>query len=208
VKFILLGTPRSGSHLMRRYIRSHPKLDCITELYTMNIYEDTWEDYFNNEVVDNCGVTLLGDSAYFKNIENYNLIVLLRRNIFEQTLSHSLMVISGSERHYIDGNEDIDNSTYTINVHEFKHLYDIFVKQTQYLIDKTNNSNRVILWYEDIIPYSQTGWTAWMPNKESAKLCKFLNVDWCRLSAKSKKIGQYDKIINYKELYENCNTTE
>ena len=31
MNFILLGAPRSGKHLMRRYIRSHPKLNCLTE---------------------------------------------------------------------------------------------------------------------------------------------------------------------------------
>ena len=208
MKFILLGTQRSGSHLMRRYIRSHSKLDCITELYIRNIHEDTWEDYFNNEVADNCGVTLLGGDAYFKNIENYNLIVLLRRNIFEQTLSHCLMKLNTEyQRHYMDGNEQ-ELGEYTLDVDSFKWLYHEIKTQSESILDKTNNSNRVILWYEDIIPKTQVDWIAHMPEKEGKRLCNFLGVEYEPLSAMSKKIGQYNKILNLKELYENCNITE
>ena len=193
MNFILLGAPRSGKHLMRRYIRSHPKLNCLTESDDVRF--------------DNGGVTILTNN-YKIEMNKYPLVILLRKNLVEQVLSHSLMNVGEEhQRHYVDGNQKELNEV-TVNVGKFKGVYDTIKEQTKNILDKTKDTNRIIFWYEDIIPYNQTGWTAWMPNKESARLCKFLNVDWCRLSAKSKKIGQYNKILNLKELYEDCNITE
>ena len=204
MKFILLGTQRSGSHLMRRYIRSHSNLECLTAWNWINPKPSSVFDVYKN-MKFNTGVTILG---YELGVENYPLVILLRKNKFEQALSHCLMNKGKkTQRHYVDGNKKELNEV-SINVDRFKEVYTQVKKQTENILDKTKDTNRILFWYEDIIPYNQTGWTAWMPNKESAKLCKFLNVDWCRLSAKSKKIGQYDKIINYKELYESCNITE
>jgi hypothetical protein len=189
MKFILLATQRSGTHLMRRYIRSHPKLDIETE---------------TTELPKENGVTIMVKD-YRQEMNKFPLILLLRRNIFEQTLSHKLMKhTSEYQRHHVDGNEDIDKSTYTFNVYEFKKLFDIIVKQTQDIIDETSDSNRVIFWYEDIIPKTQSGWDAHMPKEQSRKLCEFLSVESRTLIAKSKKVGGYDRITNYKELYESC----
>ena len=193
MNFILLGAPRSGKHLMRRYIRSHPKLNCLAES--------------NDVIFDNGGVTIVTNN-YKIEMNKYPLVILLRKNLVEQVLSHSLMKVGEEhQRHYVDGNQKELNEV-TVNVGKFGAVYGTIKNQTEYILDETKDTNRIIFWYEDIIPYNQTGWTAWMPNKESARLCKFLNVDWCRLSAKSKRIGQYNKILNLKELYEDCNITE
>lgn len=193
MKFILLATQRSGTHLMRRYIRSHPKLDITTE---------------TTELPKDDGVTIMVKD-YRQEMNDYPLILLLRRNIFEQTLSHKLMNhTSEYQRHHIDGNEDIDNSEYTFNVTQFKHLFNTIKEQTQLVLDKTQYTNRVIFWYEDIIPKTQVGWIAHMPNTQSKKLCEFLNVEYKTLTAKSKKVGRYNRVLNYRELYESCNTTK
>ena len=119
MNFILLATQRSGTHLMRRYIRSHPKLNCLTES--------------NDVIFDNGGVTITANN-YNIEMNKYPLVILLRKNLVEQVLSHCLMSVGEEhQRHYVDGNQKELNEV-TINVDRFKGVYNSTKEQTKNII--------------------------------------------------------------------------
>ena len=205
MKFILLSLPRSGTHLFRRYIRSHSQLECIGEWdYLLSKPESLMKVI--NEMGDFSGVTVMKTLKNHKVPKSFPLVILLRKNIFEQILSlcllnHRWKFGDNKEDHFLDYEEIQFGDKVEINLIDFKKIYKYLVNNTEEILNRTKNYSREIFWYEDIIPKNQDGWMANMPEEESKRLCTFLGVEYEPLSAISKKVGRYNTVINYNELY-------
>ena len=206
MKFILLSFQRTGTHLFRRYIRSHSQLDCLTEWYFIEPEPESLMEVINN-LKDYQGVTVFGKQDGYDDMPmELPLVILLRKNKFEQALSHCLMnwrweFGDNIEDHFLDYKEVQFMDKVEIDLNDFKRTYEFGVNNTEEILNRTKNCSREIFWYEDIIPKNQEGWIANMPEEENRTLCNFLGVEYEPLSAISKRVGRYHTVINYNELY-------
>ncbi len=249
MKFIILTTQRSGSHLLQSYLNSHVDLQVEGEIkHNKNAaiaalkgefdgllgfhksgkkhkpdrfgfrYDINYVSNYLNYLPDNSGFI-----AHYRQLDKeidlskLNIIHLVRKNIFELSLSCCINKMKpwgtkgGQYRKDTQSSFNF-NKTFEIDKNEFKKHIKDSRNLIRYWTDKIEREkpNCISLDYQDIFD-DQSLTREWKENEESPKmppetakkLCRFLNISEAVLTSELKRVNTpnyQDYISNWKSI--------